>query len=142
MIPHKPSISYQARSRLDLSHPSHLCLLSHARAWSIIWFGMYVSDHVCMYVPCKCIMYIYVVWLLCGDVRAPPNQNGLFFIRIWPEDRSVRFTVCEPLCIMYKVVVLGVFEYFLSLYHFVSIFLSFPFLISNKSLYFTRVHTL
>jgi hypothetical protein len=28
---------------------------------------------------------------------------------------------------------LGVFQYFLSLYHFVSIFLSFPFLISNKS---------
>ncbi len=35
---------------------------------------------------------------------------------------------------MYQVIIFGVFEYFLSLYHFVSIFLSFPFFISNKSL--------
>jgi hypothetical protein len=43
----------------------------------------------------------------------------------------------EPLC-MYvswqlEVIILGVLEYFLSLYHSVSIFLSFPFLISNQS---------
>ncbi len=40
----------------------------------------------------------------------------------------------EPLCV-YKVSVLGVFEYFLSLYHSVSIFLSFAFLISSTSYY-------
>ena len=35
---------------------------------------------------------------------------------------------------MYKVSILGVFQYFLSLSHSVSIFLSFLFLISNRSL--------
>ncbi len=34
---------------------------------------------------------------------------------------------------MHKVILLGVFEYFLSLYYFVSIFLSFQFFISKKS---------
>ncbi len=33
---------------------------------------------------------------------------------------------------MYTVIILGIFGSFLSLYHFVSIFLSFPFLISNE----------
>ena len=42
---------------------------------------------------------------------------------------------------MYKVSILGVFEYFLSLYHFVSILLSFLFLIFNKS-YFLSLRSM
>jgi hypothetical protein len=49
-------------------------------------------------------------------------------LAVAPRACCVNLYVC-----MYKVIILGVFEYFLSLHHFVGLFLSFLFLISATS---------
>jgi hypothetical protein len=70
--------------------------------------------------------------ILPGNCREPNFCGNLIreLLTVAPCACCVNLYVC-----MYIVIIFGVFEYFL-LYHPVSIFLSFPFLISNKSLEF------